>query len=107
MEHHLQVGFTCPDCEFEEKIESKNKVKTTTTGENIITSGFIQTGAPQGWQCPVCQRVLSPWTQECPCEGKGKIYPSSTPYQPYTYCNTTTITNNSEEDQSGDNTNRG
>ena len=40
-------------------------------GQSISsTSGFMQMGAMQGWQCPVCKRVLSPWTQECPCRGK-------------------------------------
>ncbi len=24
-------------------------------------------GLIQGWQCPVCGRVLSPFTAECPC----------------------------------------
>lgn len=24
---------------------------------------------PQGWQCPVCKRVLSPNTSMCPCNG--------------------------------------
>lgn len=24
-------------------------------------------GLMQGWQCPVCGRVLSPFTAECPC----------------------------------------
>lgn len=24
-------------------------------------------GLIQGWQCPVCGRVLSPFTSECPC----------------------------------------
>lgn len=38
---------------------------------NNVTSGFMQTGAQQGWQCPVCKRVLSPWTIECPCRGQG------------------------------------
>lgn len=36
-----------------------------------VTSGFMQTGVQQGWQCPVCKRILSPWTIECPCRGQG------------------------------------
>ena len=24
-----------------------------------VTSGFMQTGVQQGWQCPVCKRILS------------------------------------------------
>ena len=31
----------------------------------------IQVGAMQGWQCPICKRVLSPWTMMCPCNGEG------------------------------------
>lgn len=45
-----------------------------TTGECIsktVTNGFMQVGAQQGWQCPVCKRILSPWTIECPCKGAG------------------------------------
>ena len=26
----------------------------------------------QGWQCPICGRVLSPWAWECPCGGNGR-----------------------------------
>lgn len=26
-------------------------------------------GAMQGWQCPVCGRVLAPFITECPCHG--------------------------------------
>lgn len=28
----------------------------------------------QGWQCPVCGRILAPFVTECPCEGRGNIY---------------------------------
>ena len=41
-----------------------------TTGGNSIsktTSRYMQVGAQQGWQCPLCKRILSPWTAECPC----------------------------------------
>ena len=43
---------------------------------------FIQTGAMQGWQCPVCKRILSPWTTECPCQGQGKQTITTTDTQP-------------------------
>lgn len=36
--------------------------------DNII---FMQLGAMQGWQCPICKRVLAPFVQECPCKGQG------------------------------------
>lgn len=36
-----------------------------------VNNHFMQMGAQQGWQCPVCKRVLSPWTIECPCRGQG------------------------------------
>lgn len=38
----------------------------------MMESNYIKVGAAQGWQCPICHRVLSPWTQECPCKGKGE-----------------------------------
>lgn len=38
---------------------------------NNVTSGFMQVGCMQGWQCPVCKRVLSPSMMECPCKGQG------------------------------------
>ena len=38
---------------------------------NNMTSGFMQVGVMQGWQCPVCKRVLSPSMMECPCRGQG------------------------------------
>ena len=37
-----------------------------------MTSGFMQMGAQQGWQCPICGRVLAPFMTECPCQGAGK-----------------------------------
>lgn len=40
----------------------------TTYSENF---NFMQTGAMQGWQCPICKRVLAPFVQECPCKGQG------------------------------------
>lgn len=33
------------------------------------TSGYMQFKGQYGWVCPVCGRVLSPWTPECPCKG--------------------------------------
>lgn len=24
-----------------------------------------------GWQCPICGRVLAPFVPECPCQGQG------------------------------------
>ena len=33
--------------------------------------GAMQLGAMQGWQCPICKRVLAPFVQECPCKGQG------------------------------------
>lgn len=54
-----------------------------TTGESYsrtVTNGFLQLGAQQGWQCPICKRVLSPWTTECPCKGNGKVDTYTTTY---------------------------
>ena len=38
---------------------------------NIMQTNFMQLGAMQGWQCPICKRVLAPFVQECPCKGQG------------------------------------
>lgn len=46
--------------------ETSSKVKP-----GSYTTNFMQLGAMQGWQCPICKRVLSPWTPECPCRGQG------------------------------------
>ncbi len=27
--------------------------------------GYVKEGASQGWQCPQCERVYSPWQYEC------------------------------------------
>ena len=36
------------------------------------STNFIQTDfVPEGWRCPVCKRILSPWTTMCPCNGQG------------------------------------
>lgn len=42
---------------------------------------FVQAGAQQGWQCPICKRVLAPFIMECPCKGQGmeKITITNTP----------------------------
>ena len=35
---------------------------------------FQMMGAPQGWQCPVCKRVYSPYTPMCYyCGGEQKV----------------------------------
>lgn len=39
---------------------------------SYVTSGYMKVGAQQGWQCPVCGRVLAPFITECPCQGMGK-----------------------------------
>ena len=44
-----------------------------TTGQSInYTQGLMQVNfAQQGWQCPICKRVLAPFVPECPCGGQG------------------------------------
>lgn len=32
---------------------------------------MLQVGAQYGWICPICNRVLAPFVQECPCRGQG------------------------------------
>lgn len=44
--------------------------KTTEETKNY-TSRYMQLGAQQGWQCPICKRVLAPFITECPCNGQG------------------------------------
>jgi hypothetical protein len=34
--------------------------------------------AQEGWQCPVCSKVLAPWMASCPCEGKVLVSSDST-----------------------------
>lgn len=36
---------------------------------HTCTSGYMKIGAQQGWQCPVCGSINSPWTTQCPCHG--------------------------------------
>jgi len=37
-----------------------------------LNYNFMQVGAMQGWQCPVCKRILAPFMIECPCGGQIK-----------------------------------
>ena len=41
------------------------------TSRSNYFDNFMQVGAMQGWQCPICKRVLAPFVQECPCKGQG------------------------------------
>lgn len=47
---------------------SKEENKNNSNDNNY---NFMQLGAMQGWQCPICKRVLAPFVQECPCKGQG------------------------------------
>lgn len=40
--------------------ETGEKAQNYTTGYNNIN--FVQ----QGWQCPICKKVLAPFMTECP-----------------------------------------
>lgn len=44
----------------------ETKVSTSSQQYN-----FMQLGAQQGWQCPICKRILAPFVPECPCGGQG------------------------------------
>lgn len=37
---------------------------------DIEQNNYMQVGAMQGWQCPVCSAVNSPWLYQCYCGGK-------------------------------------
>lgn len=62
-----------------------------------METNYYQVQAPQGWQCPVCKKVLAPFMIECPCQGQGM---KTTTVTNITMPNissdefTTTITNN-------------
>lgn len=36
-----------------------------------MDNNYVQVLAQQGWQCPICKRVLAPFVPECPCGGQG------------------------------------
>lgn len=46
---------------------------STTNGKsvNYNMQDYYQKLAQQGWQCPICKRVLAPFVTECPCGGQG------------------------------------
>lgn len=35
-----------------------------------MDTNYYKVGTIQGWQCPICKRVLAPFVQECPCKGQ-------------------------------------
>lgn len=42
------------------------------TNKQANTQRLVQVNfAQQGWQCPICKRVLAPFVIECPCGGQG------------------------------------
>jgi uncharacterized OB-fold protein len=52
--------------------------------ETAIISEQKQTSL-QGWVCPKCGRVLSPFTSECPCHNLNQQYVPMIPYTPIWY----------------------
>lgn len=48
-----------------------------------MIEAYNSLGAAQGWQCPICLRVLSPWTMECPCKGRPEWDKSNTDGETY------------------------
>ena len=63
----------------------------TTTGENYSFTQHTGSYIPQGWECPKCGNILSPWTTICPYHGNFN--------SPYYKINTNTYFNNQQEDQ--------
>lgn len=49
----------------------KNNITTGRTGSCTFRTGDYQMPSMQGWQCPICGRVMSPSTPCCPCNGRG------------------------------------
>lgn len=50
---------------------------TTGNSINYTINEFVQ----QGWQCPLCKRILAPFITECPCRGEGRqTYTSATTF---------------------------
>ena len=43
-------------------------------GKSYSNTNYMYTNfAQQGWQCPICKRVLAPFVPECPCGGQGML----------------------------------
>lgn len=42
---------------------------------------YYQRLAQQGWQCPMCKKILAPFVQECTCQMQNTITTVSTTYK--------------------------
>lgn len=42
------------------------------TDSPVVQNMHYNNVVQQGWQCPVCHRILSPLVKECPCHGEAK-----------------------------------
>ena len=49
-------------------------VETTQTAKPVqdIPMNILNT-VQQGWQCPICGRILAPFITECPCKGRDLV----------------------------------
>ena len=45
-----------------------------------MSNYYYQTLAQQGWQCPMCKKILAPFVQECTCQMQITITTVSTTY---------------------------
>lgn len=43
-----------------------------------MENNFLSIKAQQGWQCPICGKVLAPWMCECPCRGNPQYTTTTT-----------------------------
>ena len=56
-----------------DEARNENIVRQTTTTADIKFQQTTPEYKQIGWICPVCGRVLSPFTSVCPCKDKWEI----------------------------------
>lgn len=54
-------------------IDQEDVVKTTQTAKPVQNIHINNFTVQQGWQCPICGRILAPFVTECPCKGRDLV----------------------------------